>query len=321
MNLRILDLDGGVVEQAALVRRFAPTIHDLRGWGPRIRLGCRFGQFARFAQAVNNCLDDEDSPGPAMTLVGSGDFHHVSLALLQRLRQPFNLVVIDNHPDWMRGLPFMHCGTWVHHAARLPNLRWIFHVGGDVDFDNGYRWLAPWRLLRQGKINVFPSVRQYSRGNWRRVPHQALRAAPADPMSPLRLESLLQPFAEELRHWPLYVSLDKDAMSARDATVNWDSGHLNLEEVKQILEVFTRLADYRMAGMDIVGDWSEVNCQGLFRKFLHWSEHPRLQVVPAQAHEHNDQVNQELLLTMLWGQGYQAPALQPRRDAVGVAQG
>src|SRR5205823_6657374 len=114
----------------------------------------------------------------AITFCGSGDFHHVSLALVRRLAGPFNLLVVDNHPDWMRGIPLLHCGTWLYHAARLPQLRRVFHAGGDVDFDNYYRWLAPWPLLRADKVRVFPARRPFRRGPWARVANEPLRADP-----------------------------------------------------------------------------------------------------------------------------------------------
>src|SRR5207249_572705 len=133
-------------------------------------------------------LNPEASDEPAVTLVGSGDFHHVSLALLRRLPGPFNLLVLDNHPDWMRRVPFLHCGTWVYHAARLPQVQNVFHVGGDVDFDNGYRWLAPWHLLRSGKIRVLPGVRRFA---WRSVPQETVRPAPHVPVTARRVAELL----------------------------------------------------------------------------------------------------------------------------------
>src|SRR5262249_4442998 len=141
MHFRILDLDGSVAQQRNLLNRYRPEVVQAHEWGPKIRLGCRFGRFRRFEQDLaSQAGGAEDIPG-LVTLCGSGDFHHVSLALLRRLPGPFNLLVLDNHPDWMRGVPFLHCGTWVYHAARLPQVRRVFHVGGDVDFDNYYRWM------------------------------------------------------------------------------------------------------------------------------------------------------------------------------------
>jgi hypothetical protein len=70
-------------------------------------MACRLGKFARFERALAGFLGSDTDREPALTLFGSGDFHHVSLALLRRLQQPFNLLVIDKHPDWMRAIPFL----------------------------------------------------------------------------------------------------------------------------------------------------------------------------------------------------------------------
>src|SRR5207248_9121440 len=158
MRLRVLDLDGSLPVQPDLMARFRPAVFAARQWGPSVRLACSFGRFRRFEQKLAALFQTTNETEPTLTFYGSGDFHHVSLALVRRLSIPINLLVLDNHPDWMRGVPFLHCGTWLYHAARLPHVARIIHVGGDVDFDNAFRWLAPWRLLRSGKINVVPSV-------------------------------------------------------------------------------------------------------------------------------------------------------------------
>jgi hypothetical protein len=199
----------------------------------------------------------------------------------------------------MRGIPFLHCGTWLYHAARLPTVRRVFHVGGDMDFDNSYRWLAPWPWLRDRKIVVWPAVRRFQKGNWSAVAHEPLKEPGQNLWNPARIEDLLRPWREELARYPLYISLDKDVMREEHAVVNWDSGHLHLGEVCAILEAFLRAAHGRLAGMDIVGDWSPVKVQGVLRRFLHLTEHPFLAVEPGDAAGRNEQTNLTLLETVL----------------------
>jgi hypothetical protein len=294
VHVRILDLDGALTPQTQFRRLAAPAVHDARDWGPYVRLGCSFGRFRRFEAALDLLLADGPA-GPALTFYGSGDFHHVSLALLRRLPGPFNLLVLDNHPDWMRAVPLLHCGTWLYHAARLPQVRRVFHLGGNVDFDNPFRWLAPWPLLRSGKIVCLPGVRPFRRGGWRKVPNQPLRPGPHTPLSAERLGWLLQPYRAELRDYPLYVSLDKDVLLEQEAAVNWDSGKLTLAEVGQILDAFLDAADGDLAGADVVGDWSPVRTRGLLRWWLHVTEHPRLMVTPDEAARRNERTNLALL--------------------------
>ncbi len=295
MRVRILDLDGSVTAQSRLVLQSVAEVVPLQDWGPRLRLACSFRRFRRFEQLLSRCLTDN---GPTITYLGSGDFHHVSLALLRRLTTPFNLLVIDKHPDWMRAIPMLHCGTWLRHAVRLPQVRRVFHVGGDLDFDNAWRWLAPRAELNRGKITVFPAVRQFTRGPWRRIRNVPIREAAA-PATGAHVGQLLRPFVPGLARWPLYISLDKDAMTETDALVNWDSGRLRLAEVTAVLAAFLAAARGNLIGMDVVGDWSPVRLGGLFRRLLHWTEHPALGITAAEATRINERTNLALFQSLV----------------------
>jgi hypothetical protein len=293
MQAQVLDLDGSVVAQEALLARCRPVTVPLRAWAPYIRMACAHGRFRRFERALA-----AQTPGngePRLTFFGSGDFHHVSLALVRRLGQPCNLLVLDKHPDWMRRIPFLHCGTWLYHAARCPHVGRIFHAGGELDFDNHYRWLAPWPDLEGGRITVSPAVRSFRRGRWRGVANVPLRPEAGTPVSPDRLRALLAPFAAELASRPLYISVDKDVLIEADAAANWDSGHLLLEEAQAVLAAFLAAAGGQLAGMDVTGDWSPVRLRGPLRRVLHWTEHPILDPDPAMATRRNQRANLALL--------------------------
>lgn len=296
MRVRILDLDGGLLLQKRLLAQYEPDVVSLRGWGPRVRLGCRFGGFRRFEEALAAALPRTSEP--VLTLFGSGDFHHVSLALLCRLPGPFNLLVLDKHPDWMRGIPFLHCGTWLYHAARLPQVRHVFHVGGELDFDNAYRCLAPWPLLASGKVRVFPAVRTFRHGRWAGIANRSIRPAPDTETAASYIAELLAPHVEELARWPLYVSVDKDVLVAADAAVNWDSGCLRLGEARLILGAFLSAARGRLAGMDLLGDWSPIRLRGTGRHLLNWLDHPSPEHDLSAATQVNERANLALLDTV-----------------------
>ncbi len=295
MQTRVLDLDGSIARQTQLLRRSGAVILRLQEWGRSIRLACRHRTFARFERQLAQLLGSLHDPQPFLSFLGSGDFHHVSLALLRRLTSPFNLLVIDNHPDWMRGIPFLHCGTWLYHAARLPNVHRIFHLGGDVDFDNAYRWLAPWPMIRSGKIIVAPSRRGLHGRYWNRIAHQPLRRRPDQPVGEDILSEWFAPYRAELAACPLYISLDKDVLTASEAVVNWDSGYLKAAEVMAILSAFLDAADGELAGMDVVGDWSPVRLHGWMRRLLHWTEHPPLSIDANEATRRNQALNLRLM--------------------------
>lgn len=264
-GLVFLNLDGSLPLQSRLLDLPASRLIDLLHWGPRLRMGCTHAAFNRFCDDINAQLP----PGPAITCYGSGDFHHISLALLRRIAEPFNLVIFDKHPDWMRRIPILHCGTWVAHAALLPNLRNILHLGGDLDFDNAWRLLAPWPLLRRKRMIVLPARRSFNRGQWR-----GIQTYPLNQWRP-EYDDL---FSEKLAEYPVYISIDKDVLRREDAIGNWDSGYLTLSQLSTWISRILQWAQYRCVGADILGDYSPVNMQGLLRRFLHLTGHPPIQV-------------------------------------------
>lgn len=122
--------------------------------GPPLRMECSFRDWKklenRLVQTTGSVTDDDlAATGPIITFCGSNDYHHVTLALLKRFRQPFNLLMFDNHPDWVEWYPGLHCGSWLNHAANLPTMMQAFHVGGySGEFeDPSLKYFTPWKLL------------------------------------------------------------------------------------------------------------------------------------------------------------------------------
>ena len=299
MDVRILDLDGSVAKQSRLVAR-AKYLLPADTWGPQLRMACGWEAFVRFEIHLARQLGSTRDVAPTLTFMGSGDFHHLSLAMVRRVPRRCNLLVIDNHPDWMRGVPFLHCGTWVYHAAQLPWVDRVFHVGGEVDFDNYYRHAAPWEMLHSGKIVTLPAIRQMKGRRWAATPHESLRPLPEVIMQRERLEMLLDPYRADLAKRPLYVSLDRDVLTAEHATINWDSGRLTPPEVFDILDGF-REASPALLGMDVVGDWSPVRVSGLGRWLLHMTEHPPGEVDSQASQRLNEALNVSLVERMCGG--------------------
>ena len=265
VDVQVLDLDGslstlrnGVLPETT---RWLSATH----WGPLIRLACTFGKFHEFSRWL---ADSMPEGGPTVALFGSGDFHHVTLALLERLREPFNLLVLDKHPDWMRGIPFLHCGTWLRHALRLNNLRRVFHCGGAADFDNAYRWLAPWGDLRSGRVTVFPARRRFTRGKWSSISTHPLLVDGRFTADGFR--EAFEPVRFELSAVPLYITIDKDVLVAEEAAVNWDSGFLRTIDAISIIEAFIEAAGGRLLGADLNGDWSPIRLSGGLSRFCDW---------------------------------------------------
>ncbi len=70
-------------------------------------------------------------PLGALHLIGTGDYHYISLFYLERIAVPFRLLLFDNHPDDQPaafGGELLSCGSWVAEARKLPLLRSSHHI-------------------------------------------------------------------------------------------------------------------------------------------------------------------------------------------------
>lgn len=73
-------------------------------------------------------------PLHAAHFLGTGDCHYVSLFWLERLREPFALVLFDNHPDDQPcafGSDILSCGSWVADARELPMCKAVAWFDGE----------------------------------------------------------------------------------------------------------------------------------------------------------------------------------------------
>ena len=154
----------------------------------------------------------------------SGNYHYVSGIWMNKLNEPFDLVLIDHHPDMQ--LPqfgsVISCGGWVKQLMEgnpyVQNIRLI-----DVD------------VALLGNETLDQRVQVYSK-------QEVLSKA-----------CLQKP--EEKR--PVYISLDKDVLNYSNARTQWSQGKMTFLELKQIL---TRLfSECDVLGMDICGESAELS--------------------------------------------------------------
>ena len=69
---------------------------------------------------------------PALRWLDSGDYHYLSHLLALREKQPFHLVLLDNHPDNQEPAfeGVLSCGSWVKEMKEQnPQLRDVLTIG------------------------------------------------------------------------------------------------------------------------------------------------------------------------------------------------
>jgi len=250
----ILDFDGSV----QLASEDKAQVIALQPWQESIRFGCRWATFKRLEQT----LATQFPVDYGCVFTGSGDYHHVTQLLLQRLAYlpAFDLVVCDNHPDNMR-YPFgIHCGSWVYWASRLPQVQHI-HVLGicSPDIALGHAWENHLTPLLRDKLtywNINVNTRWLK---WMGAGDSSYTFSSADAL----MKSFLARLDKE-RSRPIYLSLDKDALSTSVINTNWDQGELGENHLNQLIDA----CQGRLIGADITGDVSAYRYQSRFKRWL-----------------------------------------------------
>jgi len=237
---------------------------DLSTWQEQIRFGCKWEQFQELDQYLNQQHFPEFEQ-LGCVLMGSGDYHHITQLLLQRLTvdEPIHLIVCDNHPDNMR-YPFgIHCGSWVYWASQLKHVQRIDVIGissGDISFKHAWEnHLSP---LRNGKLHYW-SIQQDA--SWTKfVGAKSAWHGFEEPNA--LIHTLLNETAD--LNLPIYLSIDKDVLSKNVVMTNWDQGHFLEQHLVELIHAHSG----RLIGADITGDVSAYHYQSRFKRFLSESD-------------------------------------------------
>ncbi len=152
----------------------------------------------------------------------NGNYHYMSKIWTDMVQEPFSLVVFDHHPDMQepRFGNILSCGGWVK------------------------------KVLEENKF--VQSVTLIGVAD-----HLAEEIPPHDKVMIIRESEIVtlegrSPDRVHASSHPLYISIDKDALSTDYAATNWDQGSLSLEHMKAIIEALAQ--GHKIIGIDICGE-------------------------------------------------------------------
>lgn len=159
----------------------------------------------------------------AIHFLGNGNFHYLTLPLLQNYVQPFSLIVFDHHNDAgkLDFEGFTSCGSWINDAFQLvPSMKKVFILGDGEDNNKEMTQEV------KDKITIIPEKE----------------------LHPLKLQLVtkLIPTKE------IYLSIDRDILSPREVQTNWDQGNVSLEELIDYITILSK--NHSVIGADICGD-------------------------------------------------------------------
>ncbi|WMJ87104.1 arginase family protein [Anaerocolumna sp. MB42-C2] len=159
--------------------------------------------------------------------IDSGNYHYVSKLWVDKITEPFSLMLFDHHTD-MQPPAFgnvLSCGSWVKDIMNHPCLNKVYLLGIDEKYIfsvlNLYKDKAVWFSERE-----------------------------------LENKKTLKWFKNLHKKEAIYISIDKDILSPETVKTNWDQGNVSLETLSNLLRIV--LYNQRIIGMDICGECSDV---------------------------------------------------------------
>ncbi|MBQ0001044.1 MAG: arginase family protein [Clostridiales bacterium] len=190
-----------------------------------------------------NCYCDDEAmqtlrghlqgyPADGIHFLDSGNYHYMTRLWIEKIREPFRLLVFDNHTDLQPPAfgGILSCGGWI--AASLeevPLLKEVILVGPDEAAFQAVD--EEWKK----RVRFFSRERLAAEG----------------------MPACISWLKETNMDLPFYLSVDKDILSPEALKTNWSQGDLKAEELLQILSAFyenTLKQGSHLLGMDVCGE-------------------------------------------------------------------
>ena len=174
---------------------------------------------------------------PGIHFFDNGNYHYMSKLWTDSIREPFDLVVFDHHPDMQppRFEGILSCGGWIKEV--LDNNKFVQNVTvigvadhlveeiqEDLSQANAAEILDRVTFIRESELNALP---------------QNLSSRVCNELASIHSSSL-------------YISIDKDALNTQEAATNWDQGSLTFEQLAETLQALAQ--NRKILGIDICGE-------------------------------------------------------------------
>ncbi len=166
---------------------------------------------------IKKRIEEKNIPARGIHFIDSGNYHYMSKIMTDYIDEDFCLVYMDHHPD-MQPPSFgdiLSCGSWVMNAIDSNKyLKEIYAIGVDEGLISK---IEPEYREKVHFLNTDNAIAEIYSGNL-----------------------------------PVFLSVDKDVLSADSLLTNWDQGDMKMEELYGIVEKLRK--EHTILGVDICGE-------------------------------------------------------------------
>ena len=210
------------------------------------------------AQAqLNKMMNEAVATAPGIHFFDNGNYHYMSKLWTDRIQEPFDLVVFDHHPDMQppRFEGILSCGGWIkevlEHNKFVQNVivtgvadHLVEEIRNDLSQTGNEHLLDRVQFVKESELTQHTSHFTFHIVNslcsftkcW-------ARSYPCEHGCDTRPTHLST---------PVYISIDKDALSTSEAATNWDQGSLTFAQLASTLTALAQ--NHKILGIDICGE-------------------------------------------------------------------
>ena len=240
IKITVQDFTGVYAEQPFMqgLRKAASTDGEIR-WFDCTRIDGTDCYCDDEAQAIlrKQITEASSISTPGIHFFDNGNYHYMSKLWTDSIREPFDLVVFDHHPDMQppRFEGILSCGGWIKEV--LDNNKFVQNVTvigvadhlveeirEDLSQANAAEILSRVTIIRESELKKHPE----------------------------NLSSLVCSELASVLSSNIYLSIDKDALNTQEAATNWDQGSLTFEQLAETLQTLAQ--NRKILGIDICGE-------------------------------------------------------------------
>jgi len=179
--------------------------------------------------------------------------------------------------------PRLGCGSWVSATMKgAPVLKAVLIGVSSHDISSFWIQTGDLGLLKDDRVEIYPYSHPPSSTFLKKIPKNISVETKTGFLfnrirwSELRGKDLSRFFSDILKRLPakrVYISIDKDCLRREYALTNWEEGMMSLEELLLMLRLIRENLD--IAGVDILGDYSEIDIKGVVKGMASRLDHPK----------------------------------------------
>ena len=239
IKITVQDFTGVYAEQPFMqgLRKAASTDGEIR-WFDCTRIDGTDCYCDDEAQAIlrKQITEASSISTPSIHFFDNGNYHYMSKLWTDSIREPFDLVVFDHHPDMQppRFEGILSCGGWIKEV--LDNNKFVQNVTVIGVADHLVEEIRE-DLSQANAAEILDRVTF--------IRESELTAVTLEGRSPDRVHLTSHTT-------PVYISIDKDALNTQEAATNWDQGSLTFEQLAETLQALAQ--NRKILGIDICGE-------------------------------------------------------------------